>query len=151
MGRAYWAGNINPGEIALYHFLGKTRVMCRADGTLGPLAATKFSSGNDAETYARKYVEVRPDRGCRLYDDVGRRLGEIRGASAPAHPYSRKDARRDVVIGTLAFLAVPIGILIAKWIGWALFLGMIIGTKFVLLGIFKLADGIAGLMDPESR
>jgi hypothetical protein len=149
--RTYWAGHLAPGEVALFHFLGKSRMLCKADGTLGATPATKFADADGARAYAQQYVDAHPDRGCRLYDSTGERVEEIRGAAVPAQRYSRKDAKRDLIIGAAGFLLIPIGILIDWWVGWTLFLGMILGTKFVLVGILKLSDSIAALMERDPR
>ena len=68
MSRTYWGGEMRPGEMALYHFEGKSRIMCGADGSRTGAVATKFATIQDAETYAKQYVEANPERGCRMYD-----------------------------------------------------------------------------------
>ena len=51
----------------------------------------------------------------------------------------------------MGFLLIPIGFLIDWWVGWTIFLGMALGTKFVLLGIIKLSEGLAGLTGGSDR
>jgi len=142
---------MQPGEVALYHFEGKSRVMCGADGDRARVLATKFPTIQDAEAYAKQYVEANPARGCRMYDSAGQRIGDIFGEKCPTHRYTRAQAKRDLFIGLAGFVLVPLGFFLDKWIGWSLFLGMALGTKFVLLGIIKLSEGIAGLMDSKPR
>ena len=142
-------GDTLPGEVVLFHFEGKSRIMCAADGTRNQASATKFAGQSEAEAYARQYVAEHPGRGCRLYDSTGASLGEIRGLQARAPGYTRRDAKRDLSIGLAAFFLIPVGFLFDKWIGWGLFLGMAIATKFVLLGIVKLSEGIAGILDTK--
>lgn len=38
MSRTYWAGEMAGDQIALFHFDGKSRVMCHPDGKLGGVA-----------------------------------------------------------------------------------------------------------------
>ena len=147
----YWAGEMKAGEVALFHFEGKSRVMCSADGDTSKTAATKFASREDAESYADRYVETNPTRGCRLYDATGNRIGDIVGEKVPKHRYTRSQAKRDLIIGLAGFIVLPLGFMLDKWIGWIIFLGMALGTKFVLLGIIKLSEGIAGLMDSKTH
>ena len=151
MARTYWAGHLQPGEIALFHFRGKTRIHCDAAGNLGSSPPVKFAGIEEARKYAGEYLEGHPDRGCILYDSAGNRVDELRGAAVPAIRYSRSDARRDLIIGLSGFLLIPIGFLVDEWIGWSLFLGMALGTKFVLLGIIKTTEGLAGLMESRKR
>ena len=141
--------DLRPGEVILFHFEGKSRVMCAADGTSGSAPPVRFANKEEAERYAKQYVEQNPSRGCRLYDSTGTRIGDIFGAAAPVQRYTRAQAKRDLLIGLAGFFVIPIGFLFDQWIGWGLFLGMAIATKFVLLGIIKLSEGIAGLMDTK--
>lgn len=151
MARTYWAGNLQPGDVALFHFRGKTRIHCDAEGRLGSSRAVKFSGTGEAGAYAHQHVEAHPDRGCIFYDFEGNRVGEIRGAATPATRYSRRDAKRDLCIGIGGFLLIPIGFVVDEWIGWSLFLGMALGTKFVLLGIIKTTEGLAGLLETKKQ
>jgi hypothetical protein len=151
MAGSYWGGEMRPGEVALFHFEGKSRVMCGADGDRSRTAATKFATIEDAEAYAKRYVEAHPARGCRMYDSTGQRIRDIMGEKCPRQRYTRAQAKRDLIIGLAGFVLVPLGFFIDKWIGWGLFLGMAVGTKFVLLGIIKLSEGIAGLMESKQR
>lgn len=151
MSRTYWAGEMLPEEVALFHFEGKSRVMCGADGNRAGAVATKFATIQDAQAYAKQYVEANPARGCRMYDSAGHRIGDVFGEHCPAQRYTRAQAKRDLFIGLAGFVLVPLGFFVDKWIGWSLFLGMALGTKFILLGIIKLSEGIAGLMDSKPR
>jgi hypothetical protein len=135
-------------QIALFHFDGKTRVLCHSDGRLGG-AAVKFPNLDAAVAYANEYVQANAARGCRLHDATGACVREIAGAKVPTERYTRAAAKRDLLIGLMGFAIIPVGYLVDHWIGWGIFLGMALGTKFVLLGIVKLSDGIAGLMEPR--
>ena len=42
---------------------------------------------------------------------------------------------------------IPIGFVYDKWIGWGMFPGMMISTRLVLVGIVKLSEVIAGIID----
>jgi len=99
--------------------------------------------------YAQEHIAAHPRLGCRWYDNRGTCLGELVGKGAERSGNSRSRAKRDLYIGILAFAVLPLGLLIDRWLGWTLFLGMILGTKFVLVGTMKLADGIAGLLDSK--
>ena len=140
------------GEVALFHFDGRSRVLCGADGSLGATArAVKFGTVEEAVSYAERYVGANGRRGCRIYDQSGDCVREIRGAEVPASRYTRAQAKRDLCIGLMGFLLIPIGFLIDWWIGWTIFLGVALGTKFVLLGIIKLSEGLAGLTGGSDR
>jgi hypothetical protein len=151
MRRTHCPGDMQPGEVALFHFEGKSRIMCGADGSMDSAPPTRFASKEAADAYANEYVARHPRRGCRMYDSAGTCIGEIRGAATPAQRYTRAQAKRDVCIGVAGFVLIPAGFLFDKWIGWGLFLGMALATKFVMLGIVKLSDGIAGLMESKPR
>jgi hypothetical protein len=125
--------------------------MCGADGDPDSVSATRFANSVDAEAYAKRYLALNPHRGCRLYDSNGTRLSEIRGAATLAQRYTRAHAKRDVWIGAAALAPVPLAFLLDERMGWGLLLGMILATKLVMLGIVKLSDGIAGLMDSKPR
>jgi len=144
-------GDMGPGEVLLFHFDGKSRVMCAADGTSESPSPTRFANKQEADAYANRYVAQHPRRGCRLYDSTGERIGDVLGASVPAQRYTRSHAKRDLCIGLACLSVIPIGFLFPRWPGPGLILGMIIATKFVLLGIVKLSEGIAGLMDTKPR
>ena len=143
----YWAGELQPGEVALFHFEGKSRVMCSAGGNREGAVATKFATVQNAQEYAKQYVKANPARGCRIYDSTGQRIGDITGEECPAERYTRAQAKRDLLIGIAGFVVIPLGFLFDKWVGWGLFLGMAVATKFVMLGIIKMSEGIAGLME----
>jgi hypothetical protein len=135
-------------QIAVFHVDGKTRVLCHPDGRLGG-GAIKFPNMDAAVAYANQYVQENTARGCRLLDASGACVREIAGAKVPAERYTRAAAKRDLLIGLMGFAIIPFGYLVDRWIGWGIFLGMALGTKFVLLGIVKLSDGIARLMEPR--
>jgi hypothetical protein len=135
-------------QIALFHFDGKSRVMCYPDGRLGGVAI-KFPNLDTAVAYANEYVHRNVARGCRLHDASGACIREIVGAKVPVERYTRAAAKRDLLIGLMGFAIIPVGYLVDHWIGWGIFLGMALGTKFVLLGIVKLSDGIARLTEPR--
>jgi len=143
----YWSGGMQAGQIALFHFDGKTRMLCSAEGTFDSASPTVFASIEDAERYARNYVDANPRRGCRLYNVEGDCVAEIRGSAVPFRRYTKANAKRDLFLGIAGFVLVPFGFFLDKWIGWSLFLGMALGTKFVLLGILKTSDGLAGLLE----
>ena len=151
MRSTYWAGKLAPGEVALFHFDGKRRMLCNADGSFGSARPAVFQTVDVADAYARRYVEANPRRGCRIYDAGGACIREIAGSAVPERHYTRAAAKRDLCVGLLGFLLIPVGFLIDAWVGWSLFLGMALGTKFVMLGIIKLSDGLAGLMDTRPR
>lgn len=110
---------------------------------------SKFPNLDAAVTYANDYVEKNAACGCRLLDASGACIREIVGAKVLAERYTRADAKRDLFIGLMGFAIIPVGYLVDRWIGWGIFLGMALGTKFVLLGIVKLSNGIARLMEPH--
>ena len=139
------------GEIALFHFDGKARMLCDVNGDLDRASATRFGSQQEAETYAQQYVSEHPGRGCRLYDSDGDVVAEIRGKSVPSRQYTRAMAKRDFAIGIAGFVLIPVGFLLDRWVGWGIFLGMALATKFVLLAIMKLSEGLAGLMETKRR
>src|SRR2546421_5067097 len=116
MSRTYWAGEMRPGEVAVFHFEGRSRVLCAADGSRDATAATKFAAIEDAEAYAKRYVVANPGRGCRMYDSAGHRIADIVGEKCPAHRYTRAQARRDLIIGLAGFVLVPLGFFADKWI-----------------------------------
>ena len=151
MRSTYWAGRLQPEEVALFHFDGKRRMLCNADGSFGTAPPTVFKTLDAAEVYADQYVKANPRRGCRLYDNSGTCIREVAGSAVPERRYTRRAAKRDLCIGLLGFVLIPVGFLVDAWIGWSLFLGMALGTKFVMLGSIKLSDGIAGLMDTKPR
>ena len=72
-------------------------------------------------------------------------------AVARAEGDPRRQAKRDLCIGLLGFLLIPLGFLFDRWATWSLFLGMAVGTKFTIMGITKFSDGIAGLIQTKSR
>ena len=126
--------------------------MCGADGNPDSAPATRFASKEEAEAYANSYVAQHPRRGCRLHDSAGTCIREIRGAATPAQRYTRAQAKRDLWIGVAGLFLSPLaGFLFDEWVGWGLFLGMALATKLAMLGIFKLSDGIAGLLDSKPR
>ncbi len=147
----YWAGKMQAGEVAMFHFDGKTRMLCSAEGGFDSAPVTVFPSLEAAEQYAQNYVHANPRRGCRLYNVEGDCISEIRGSAVPFRRYTKANAKRDVYLGIAGFILVPVGFFLDKWIGWSLFLGMALGTKFVLLGILKTSDGIAGLLEHRHK
>jgi hypothetical protein len=46
---------------------------------------------------------------------------------------------------------MPLGLLFDHWVRWSMFLGMALATKFTMMGILKLSDGLAGLIQTKSR
>ena len=151
MSRTYWAGDMRPGQIALFHFDYKSRVMCGADGASSPADPTVFADLPEAESYARGYIATYPRRACRLYDSAGNLAGEFVSDAARAEENPRRDAKRDLCIGLTGLVLIPLGFLFDKWVGWSLFLGAALGTKFTMVGIVKLSEGIAGLIQTRRR
>jgi len=100
---------------------------------------------------ARQYLEANVRRGCRIYDATGSLVGEYMSEAAKAEENPRRQAKRDLCIGLLGFGLIPLGFLFDHWVKWSMFLGMAIGTKFTIMGITKLSDGIAGLIQTRSR
>ena len=148
--RTYWAGEIQPGQIALFHFDYKSGVMCAADGG-NSVQPARFATLAEAESYARSYVEANPRRGCRLYDSTGSVTGEFASATARALINPRRDAKRDLCVGLAGLVLIPVGFLFDRWMGWALFLGAALATKFTMVGIVKLSEGIGGLIQTRRR
>jgi len=138
------------GQIALFHFDYKSRVMCGADGRSAAVPSL-FADLPEAESYAQSYIEANPRRGCRMYDSTGKLVGELASEVARAAENPRRDAKRDLYIGLGGLLMIPLGFLVDRWVGWAIFLGMALGTKLTMLGIMKLSEGIAGLIQTRRR
>ena len=151
MSRTYWAGELRPEQVALFHFDCKSRVICRADGELAASGPAIFDTPRDAESYARQYGEANVRRGCRIYNATGALVGEYMSEAAKAEENPRRQAKRELCIGLLGFALIPLGLLFDHWVKWSMFLGMAIGTKFTIMGITKLSDGIAGLIQTRSR
>jgi len=74
-------------QIAVFHFDGKTRVLCHPDGTLGGVAV-KFPNIDTAVAYADQYVQRNVARGWRLHDATGACIREIVGAKVPTARYT---------------------------------------------------------------
>jgi hypothetical protein len=142
---------MRPGQIALFHFDYKSKVMCGADGASTPVTPSLFSTLADAEAYASAYIETNPSRGCRLYDSSGVLIGDFASETARAAYNPRRDAKRDLCIGLVGLVLIPLGFLVDRWVGWGLFLGAALGTKFTMLGIMKLSEGIGGLIQTRRR
>jgi hypothetical protein len=149
--RTYWAGDLRTGQVALFHFECKSRMMCSADGEFTASGPAVFDSMPDAEVYAQKYVQTNLRRGCRVYDSTGAIVGEYVSTVAMAEENPRGQAKRDLFIGLLGLLLMPLGLLFDHWVRWSMFLGMALATKFTMMGILKLSDGIAGLIQTKSR
>jgi hypothetical protein len=125
--------------------------MCGPSGEFTGFGPSVFGSMQEAEDYAEKYVESNLRRGCRVYDSSGAFIGEFMSAVARAEENPRGQAKRDLCIGLLGLLLIPLGFLFDHWAKWSLFLGMAVATKFTIMGITKLSDGIAGLIQTKSR
>jgi hypothetical protein len=138
-------------QVALFHFDCKSRVMCCPDGELGATRPYTFNTLNEAETYALRYLVANPRLGCRVYGSTGALVAEYISELARKEEDPRRQAKRDLCIGLLGFALIPLGFLFDHWAKWSMFLGMAIGTKFTIMGITKLSDGIAGLIQTRSR
>jgi hypothetical protein len=149
--RTYWAGDLRAGQVALFHFDSRSRMMCGADGELTACGPAVFDSMPDAEVYAQKYVQTNLRRGCRVYDSTGAVVGEYVSSAAKALDNPRRQAKLDLCIGLFGLLLMPLGFLFDHWVRWSMFLGMALATKFTMMGILKLSDGIAGLIQTKSR
>jgi len=126
--RTYWAGDLRTGQVALFHFECKSRMMCGADGELTAADPAVFDSMPDAEAYAQKYVQTNLRRGCRVYDFSGAVVGEYISTVAKAEENPRRQAKLDLCIGLFGLLLMPLGFLFDHWVRWSMFLGMALAT-----------------------
>ena len=156
----HWSARIQPGQYAVSHFDYKTGTWRTAAGNYSESPEEEiifvFDSLTQARQYCQDYVVHHSTMFCRIYDHRGSAEGLVAKVYFPkvaAREQGLPAARNKMKHGALHLLA-GLGCLALDWrLGGPVILGVVVGSKFFTVGLVRLVQGVAGLLEsrePES-
>ena len=149
-----WQGVVEPGQFVVLYFDVKSRSMRAPNGEIftrenGVLHV--FGDLFEARRHCAARVAANARVGCLIYDAGGKLLETVEDEKWATHYHGRPAAWRYTFWAVALFSGAGVCIVVDWFSGWKFIFGMIIGVKLLTLGIFFIAEGLAGLLYYYSR
>jgi hypothetical protein len=144
---------ISPGEYLVYHFSPKTSVRCAPNGdsltSLNEMGYV-FDELADAERYCQSKVNESPKIGCLIYDNRWKIVDRIVNAGYAEKLERGKSPERQLLWGTLSFVAGIALIWLDARHDWMLIIGFLVGARLAVGGLVKLVLAATSLRRPRT-
>lgn len=148
-----WRSALAAGEVAAFHVDARTGRHVTDRGLRPPSHWARtclvFPDVAKAVSYARSHVAQHPDVAVRIFDAAS-------PDGAPAAVVENEEALAGVSPATakrrawwgISLIVLGIACFVFDWFhGWLLIVGVVVGSKFLTIGLFRLGEGISHLWE----